>query len=154
MSDPTTPQEALEPSTAREPITGLVARILTSRELVINKGENDGVTVGMTFEVLDPKAEDIEDPATGEILGSVDRVKVEVRVTLVEARLAVAETFHSRKVNVGGTATSAAFAHLFEPPKIVTEYDTLKTNEKTWEDLDESESFVKTGDPVREVLST
>ena len=30
----------------------------------------------------------------------------------------------------------------------VTKYETLKTDEKTWEDLSESESYVKTGDPV------
>lgn len=32
----------------------------------------------------------------------------------------------------------------------MTEYDTLKTTERTWENLDEEDSFVKTGDPVRQ----
>ena len=35
-----------------------------------------------------------------------------------------------------------------EPSRPVT----LKTNEETWESLDESESYVKTGDPVREIV--
>ena len=39
------------------------------------------------------------------------------------------------------------------PPKFVTKYETLKTTERTWEDLDESESYVKIGDPVVQVVS-
>ena len=38
------------------------------------------------------------------------------------------------------------------PPKYVNRPETLKTEEKTWEDLDETKSYVKTGDPVVEVL--
>ena len=38
------------------------------------------------------------------------------------------------------------------PPNWETKYETLKTDEKTWEDLDERESFVKVGDPVVQVL--
>ncbi len=37
------------------------------------------------------------------------------------------------------------------PPKWVTKYETLKTEEKTWEDLDEEASYVKVGDPVIQV---
>ena len=38
-----------------EPLRGKVARILNSRELVINIGEQEGVEIGMLFDVLDPK---------------------------------------------------------------------------------------------------
>jgi len=38
------------------------------------------------------------------------------------------------------------------PPKWVANYETLKTEEKTWEDLSEKESYVKTGDPVIQVF--
>lgn len=44
-------------------------------------------------------------------------------------------------------------ADLFMPPRYVTKYETLKTTEKTWEDLEEKESFVKTGDPVVQVIT-
>lgn len=145
------------PAEAREPIVGAVAKILTARELVINRGSKHGVKVGMKFQVLDPKGENISDPETGKTLGSIDRPKVSVEVTTVEEQLAVARTFHSRRVNVGGTgglAGLSALARQFEPPRYLTRYDTLKTEESTWEDLDESESFVKTGDPVREIIGT
>ena len=45
-----------------EPIRGKVARILNSREMVINVGSDSGVAVGMRFEVMDAKGEDILDP--------------------------------------------------------------------------------------------
>jgi hypothetical protein len=136
------------------PIKGKVARILTSRQLALNVGEQDGVRVGMLFEVLDPKGEDIKDPDSGEVLGSVPRPKVRVRVTHVEQKLSLAETFRKRKTNVGGSGLeiSSGLSKLFMPPTWVDRYETLKTTEKTWEDLDESESFVKTGDPVVQVF--
>ena len=38
------------------------------------------------------------------------------------------------------------------PPEWVTKYETLKTDEKTWEDLKvEGQSSVQTGDPVVQV---
>jgi hypothetical protein len=142
------------------PNRGKVARILNSRDLAINVGSRDGVVVGMYFDVLDPKGEDIKDPDTGEVLGSVERPKVRVQVVKVQDRLSVASTYKKREVNVGGrgaglTGLSGGFAELFMPPKVVTKYETLKTTERerTWEDLDEKESYVKIGDPVVQVVS-
>ena len=37
-------------------------------------------------------------------------------------------------------------------PRWETKHETLKTVEKTWEDLDETESYVKTGDAVVQVI--
>jgi hypothetical protein len=139
----------------RAPIEGRVAKILNARELVINRGSDDGVERGMRFEVLDPKLEDITDPSTGESLGGIDRPKVSVEVTRVAERLAIARTFRSKRRNIGGTGNFglSSLAKQFEPPKYQTRYETLKTDESTWEDLDESKSFVKTGDPVREIVT-
>src|SRR5438034_4073982 len=53
---------------SKEPIRGKVARILNARELVINVGLAEGVAIGMYFDVLDPKGEDIKDPDSGEVL--------------------------------------------------------------------------------------
>ena len=137
------------------PIRGKVARILNSRDLAINVGSKDGVVVGMYFDVLDPKGEDIKDPDTGEVLGSVERPKVRVQIVQVQERLSVASTYKKRQVNVGGQGADlrGTLAELFMPPKLVTKYETLKTTERTWEDLDESESYVKIGDPVVQVVS-
>ncbi|MEA2563418.1 MAG: hypothetical protein QOH06_4922 [Acidobacteriota bacterium] len=140
---------------SRDPIRGKVARVLNSRELAINVGSQNGVRVGMKFDVMDPKGENITDPDTGEILGSLARPKVRIEVTQVTERVSVARTFKTRKVNVGGKNRDIVldnFVSYLLPPRWVTEYETLKTDEKTWEDLDEKESYVKTGDPVAEVL--
>lgn len=132
-------------------IAGKVARILNSREMALNIGSADGVKVGMLFDVLDPAGEDIRDPVTQEVLGSIERAKVRVKVMSVQDRLCVASTFRSTTVNIGGEGlglATSAFSNLFLPPKYETRFETLKTDEKTWEDLDEEQSYVKTGDPV------
>jgi hypothetical protein len=150
------PKESIKrgPPQSRVPIEGAVAKILTARELVINRGDIEGVKVGMKFQVLDPKAENIKDPETGKTLGSIERPKVEVEVTRVAEHLSIAQTFHASSVNVGGAGLGvSSLMRQFEPPKYDTVYETLKTNEATWEDLDESKSFVKIGDPVREIIS-
>jgi len=83
-------------------IRGKVARILTSRQLALNVGSEAGVKIGMMFDVLDPKGDDIADPDTGELLGSVYRPKVRVEVVEVQDHLSVAQTYKKRRVNRGG----------------------------------------------------
>lgn len=138
-----------------ELIRSKVARVLNSREIVISSGSGQGVRIGMYFDVLDSKGEDIRDPDTGDLLGSIDRPKVRVKVTQVQERLSVASTFKKEKINVGGAGhgfeSIGLLSRALMPPKYVTKYQTLKTDEKTWEDLDEEQSYVKTGDPVIQV---
>lgn len=132
-------------------ITGYVAKVLNSRQLVINKGEEHGVEVGMIFTVYDQKGENIKDPITGQNLGSVKRPKVSVKIIEVEPKLSVAETFKSEQINVGGSGMNLiGVARMFEPPNYIDQFETLKTNEKTWEDLDESQSYVKSGDFIEQ----
>lgn len=139
-------------------IRGKVARILNSREIVINVGSRRGVDVGMRFDVMDTTGGEIADPDTGASLGSVERPKVRVEVSSVQERLSVATTYRKETVNVGGVGftgglgASQSLSRVLMPPKWVTRYETLKTREETWEDLDEEESYVKTGDPVVQVL--
>ncbi len=138
------------------PIRGRVAKILNSRELAINIGTTHGVNVGMYFDVMDENYENIIDPETGEHLGSLERPKVTVRVVSVQDQFAVATTFKIKRVNVGGTSNLGLAIGLSEalmPPKWVMKHETLKTKEKTWENLDERESYVKTGDPVVQKFS-
>lgn len=137
-----------------EPIRGKVAQALNSREIAINVGSAGGVVVGMYFDVLEP--EKIRDPDTREVLGSIDRPKVRVRVTHVQERLSVATTYRKDRVNIGGVSTSwpdlGNFSRALLPPKWITEYETLKTEERTWVDLDEEESYVNSGDLVIQVI--
>ena len=137
-------------NSAAEPIHGKVARVLNSREVAINKGSDDGVEIGMIFKILSTKGSEIEDPDTGEPLGSVDLVKTSVKVTVVQERIAVASTYRRHRVNVGGSGLK--LAGLFEPPKWETRFETLRIDEAAIEELDEEDSVVHTGDPVVQYL--
>lgn len=137
-----------------EPIRGKVARILNEREIAINLGLAKGVTVGMLFDVVDAKGVNIEDPDTGEVLGSISIPKVRVKVTQAHEKLSVATTFRSEKVNVGGTGaaiTIGPFARSLMPASWVTKYETLEKTEDS-PPFDEKDSKVQTGDPVVQVL--
>ena len=127
-------------------IRGKVARVLNSQEVAINKGREDGVRLRMIFSILSTKGAEITDPETGELLGSVDVEKTRVKVTIVEERLSVASTFRTTRTNVGGTGLG--IGNLFQPPKWETRVESLELDETSKVELSESQTFVRTGDPV------
>jgi hypothetical protein len=141
----------------KEPIRGRVARIISTRELALNIGSEHGVKVGMKFDVMDPKGQDIEDPdQPGKILGSLDRSKKRVEVVEVKERLSLART-RSYHVNVGGTGgfigrDLQAWSQMMLPEKWVTRYETLRATDEEGHEIDERESVAKEGDPVVEVV--
>ncbi len=135
-----------------EPIRGKVARVLSVREVALNKGSADGVKIGMVFKIIRSQGSEITDPDTGEIIGSVELEKTSVNVTSVQERLSLASTFRTHKVNVGGSGIG--FGSLFVPPKWETRVETLTTEGNLDEELPEEDFFVKTGDPVVQVLPT
>ena len=135
-----------------EPIVGRVARVLTSRQLVLNRGLDHGVAPGMYFAVYDSEPEEIIDPDTNEAIGQVLRAKVVVRVKRVARGFSVAETFKKERINSGGDGLlGGSLAALMSPPKWEERLQTLRTSESTWEKLPPMESFVKTGDPAHQV---
>ena len=139
-----------------EPILGKVARVLNTREIAINIGTAHGVDVGMSFDVMEV-CEDIRDPDTDEVLGSIERPKVRVRVTYVKERLSVATTYRSKQVYVKGYDSFrelglGLFSRSLMPSKWVTEYETLEKTDTTKDELDEEDSYVKPGDPVIQVI--
>ena len=128
--------------TADARIHGKVAKILNTREVAINAGQDQGVQTGMLFDILAPAAQDIEDPDTGEVLGSIERSKVRVQITHVTRRVSVGRTYRRT-----GLFDAMAWA-------LVSSSSSLKTADATWEDLDEADSYVATGDPVVQVLES
>ncbi len=139
-----------------EPIRGKIARVLNEREIAINVGTTHGVTVGMYFDVMDAHDEDVRDPDTNEVLGSIERPKVRVKVTYIQERLSVASTYRSESVNIGGSGYDilGPFSRSLMPPNWVTKYETLKKKEKISDELNEEDSLAKTGDPVVQVIET
>lgn len=135
------------------PIRGKVAEILNPREIALNIGSNDGVRSGMYFDVMDPKYQNIKDPDTGALLGSIEKPKIRIKVILVQDRLSLASVRKGRGAKLGGKLgfPLGEFARALMPPEWVDE--TLKAENAPWEDIDEKESFVKRGDPVVQALS-
>ncbi len=136
-----------------KPIHGKVARVLNAQEVALNRGAVDGVEVGMIFKILSEKGSAIKDPDTDELLGSVEVEKTSVKVTSVQERVSVASTYREYKVNVGGSGIGLLARGLFEPPKWETHVETLRIEENTKEELEEEDTYVKTGDPVVQDLS-
>lgn len=140
----------------RDPIRAKVARILNTREIAITAGSNLGIKKDMIFDVIDPKGENIRDPDTNEVLDSLSRCKVRVKIVEVKEKISVASTYRLETVNIGGSGGGllGGLDLLIPPPKYVEVYETFKTSEQAGKEyLDESESFVKIGDPVIEVIN-
>lgn len=152
-------QEEMTMAVQPKVIRGKIARVLNSREVALNIGDDRGVETGMFFDILSPNGLNIADPDTGEALGSVDLPKTRVQVTHVYGRLAVASTYRAKRVDVSGAngpypPGTDIVAAMFRPPKWETRYETLRAGgafERDTADMSEDESFVKTGDPVVQV---
>lgn len=143
------------------PIAGKVAQLLSFRELVLNVGSEAGVKVGMKFKILNPRGLDIRDPDNpSTVLGSVEVIKVVVRVTQVYERLCVAETFRRTTVPARqgygtvsglGSLTARILGDVGTPER--TTFETFRSGENTTElDFDEAESTVKVGDPAQQLV--
>ncbi len=122
-----------------EPIRGKVAQILDSRQVVLNVGSTDNVTEGMTFKIVNPKGEQIRDPDTQQILGSVESPRAFVRIIQVQENLAVATTSLANPAIT--PATIGPVARALMPPRWVDQYESLGA----------SLSTVDIGDPVIQV---
>ena len=132
-------------------IIGQVAAVMNERELVVNRGSEQGVRREMVFHVLD-RPVPIIDPETKLELGTVCRPKIRVKVTKVENKFAIARTFETYQVNEGGNLLGFAPANVFNPPKLVTKARTLRYDETglDYAPLTTTETFIKVGDIVEE----
>lgn len=81
---------------------GMVARILSDREVVLNRGAKDGIQVGDYVGIVDKEASQITDPNTGEDIGELKHFKTSLRVTQISESLAIASTYRVRRINRGG----------------------------------------------------
>jgi len=134
-----------------KPIEGKVSGVLNERELTINIGSKNGVHEGMKFRILADKPLEIYDPDSNELLGTVDREKVQVEVSEVYEKFSICKTF--RKTVVGGStfSTILEFSKMFSQRLEISE--TLKAeNSALPTPLSEEESYVKKGDRVIQII--
>ena len=126
-------------------IEGKVAKILNSRELVINRGTDDGVQQGMKFEVIDDFYE-ILDPDSNDLLGTFKRVKIRVKAAEIYERFSITRTYETYRVREPSAIDVATSLHF---PKTVTRVRTISGSET---DYEEGRSHVKIGDKVVQIL--
>lgn len=89
-----------------------IARVLSSSEVILNKGSDAGVEVGQIYGILDNRTSGIKDPDTGEDLGDYPRYLTKVRVRSVQKLMSYA-TYYSTALStttflelVGGSRPS------------------------------------------------
>lgn len=136
------------------PIRGKVAKILNTQEIVINVGSENEVALGMRFIVMNPDAPEIEDPDTGELLGSVERPKALIKIVEVQDRLAVASPYSALEAATEEqwAESMASLSEALMPTKWWVKRQSFNVEDQTWEGLNPQDRFVKVGDPVVQVV--
>ena len=133
----------MQQQVAEVAIEGKVAKVLNKRELVINRGAQDGVKDGMRFEVFE-ESEEFIDPETMESLGAITRSKIRVMVTDVQPRFSIARTYETYQVSEG----ASSIIHL--GGRILTKVKTISEHDDGFSDIsyERSRSVVRVGDKV------
>lgn len=131
------------------PIRGKVAEVVSDRELILNKGSNDGVKEGDYFKILNPNMMGIIDPDTHEDLGGFNVIKIVVVAIQVAERVTLARTFRRKTVNVGGTGGLGigTFARALQEPNYVEQIERLRLDGNAPRPLAPHDSIVSVGDP-------
>ncbi len=129
-----------------------VAEIFNDRELALTGGSANGLAVDDVLRIFDRSGKEIRDPDTNEVLGEIVRTKAVIRVYEVQDRFALARTFRTRKVNLGGTGGMAQFGKIFEAPQWETRVETLRRDpdRAVWGDAPK-DSIVAVGDLAEKI---
>lgn len=132
-------------------IEGKVAKILNARELVINQGSKHGIEAGMRFKVVE-ESEEIVDPDTLEILGTISREKIRVKVADAQPRFAIARTYQTYEVQEPNAGMFAFKSRRGDRFNTVTKVRTLAIDlGDIRAPYDESKGFVAVGDKVVQI---
>ena len=135
---------------------------MSERDLALNRGRADGVTVGMRFKILSPEASEVRDPDTDEVLGTVEIAKVEVEVVSVQEHLSVCRTF--KKVVVPGrpptrgigSAYSSLSESIFGDPGVPDRerFQTLRSDEAfVVNEINPEQSYIQRGDRAVQITN-
>jgi hypothetical protein len=119
-----------------------VAKILNSREVIINKGAMDGVETGMRFNVLEPGVT-VLDPDSKSLLGHLTRSKICVEIVEVEPTFSVARTFETYREN-----NRDAFSSVLGLSRYVTMVKTIRQESGSHFEFREDSVDVSVGDLV------
>lgn len=80
-------------------VEGYVAEIVSSSQLIITPGRDEGVAVGDKFQVLAQETETVRDPLADQVLEEIPVVKATVRAIEVHGLCTKVENIATRTVN-------------------------------------------------------
>ena len=131
---------------ARKTINGKIIRIIDTKTVIINLGTNDGITNESYFNILG-EPEEIIDPFSNSILGSVNVVKAKVKTSQAYDKFTIATTnWISHNIKLANPFASG-ISQFFETVETDTgELKVDKTEVQPWKA--KSEMPVKIGDTV------
>lgn len=89
-------------------ISGKIARVLSNQDVVLNRGQQHGISVGDYVGVIDDDDSIVENPEDGTEIGGLVSFKVSLRVTQVSESLSIASTYRVQQVNRGGLGLGTA----------------------------------------------
>jgi hypothetical protein len=121
-------------------LEGLVAQILSARELIINIGYERGVKPKMHFAVLSKEPLEIRDPETDEVLDRIEREKVRVEAMDIRPKITICKTYRAKTSYLG------ILGGILSPQPV---HETLEAKDSSLPPpLSPEESYVKIGDRV------
>ena len=131
-------------------IDGKIAKVLNTRELVINRGSEHGVAPDMEFAVMEPQF-GILDPDTHESLGYMEREKIRVRVFETYPKFSLARTYETYTAHIPSAYEQAELA---SRGRTVTRVRKLLTESsgQNASTIGQEGSTVKVGDPVVQIV--
>ncbi|MBD5090231.1 MAG: hypothetical protein HDT49_00375 [Lactobacillus sp.] len=68
-----------------------VAKIISTKQIVVNAGKKDKLAVGDELEIVGQIGDPVKDPDTGKVLGTLDNLKGRVTVSTVYENMAIAD---------------------------------------------------------------
>lgn len=75
-----------------------VIKIISDKRIVINPGKNE-VQTGDILRVIEKNSEEIVDPDTNEVLGTLDYIKATITVEYVYEHMSICKNYETKTVN-------------------------------------------------------
>ena len=128
-------------------IQGKVAKVLNDREVVINRGTDHGVKLGMRFKLIETVQ--IQDPDTRDGIGTITREKIRFMVVHSQPSMSIARTYET---HIFGSSSASQAAEMLAQ-SINPQTSMQKTDVKRIRPAGDSDEpvLVKVGDVVNEV---
>ena len=133
-------------------IYGIIVKIISDTQIIINKGEYDGVKEGMKFIIYD-ESEELKDPLTGSSLGRMEFRKGNLFVKQTMPKISILETGEKLIKQQSALAEALITMDLLNSVQRVKEHLELETNTSPLLNfLGLGKRTVKVGDKVRSLL--